>query len=364
MFKSITVKNFRCFEDLTISQIERVNLIGGMNNIGKTALLEAIYLMTSLGSMEIPLKLNFDRGVFSPRTFDVEEICEWLFYQKKANKAIKIQVIDEQDIKSELKLSLEKAASPRLFPLTLTSHRRKTLKDLKLEFKIGDQKPLQFTMFLAPDKEEPDTPRLGIVNQDESPEDLEIPTFSPSYFISSRLRISPTEDAERFSFLEAQNKQDEIVEILKILEPRLKRLSVLVTGGVPMINGDIGGNYLIPVSLMGEGMSRLLSMVLSIMNASGGTVLIDEIENGIHYSVMAKIWESIAAASERFNTQIFATTHSQECINSAHEAFENLASYDFRYFRLEREQDTNLIKTAIYEKENIETSIDLNLEMR
>ncbi|WP_017303851.1 AAA family ATPase [Spirulina subsalsa] len=364
MFKSLTVKNFRCFEELTLNQIERVNLIGGMNNIGKTALLEAIHLMTSLDSLEIPLKLNFDRGIFSPKTFDVEEICEWLFYQKKAHKAIKIEVIDEQDIKSELKLSLEKAASPRLFPLTLNSNRRKTLKDLKLEFKTADQKPWQFTIFLVPDKEDPDTARLGIEHQNDPLEDVGIPSFPLSDFISSRLRISPTQDAERFSVLEAQNKQDEIVKILNILEPRLKRLSVLVTGGVPMINGDIGGSYLIPVSLMGEGINRLLSMVLSIMNASGGTVLIDEIENGIHYSVLAKIWESIAEASQRFNTQIFATTHSQECINSAHEAFANLESYDFRYFRLQREQNTGLIKTAIYEKENIETSIDLNLEMR
>lgn len=364
MFKSITIKNFRCFEDLTINQIERINLIGGMNNIGKTALLEAIYLMTSLNSIEIPLKLNFDRGVFNPKTFDVEEICEWLFYQKKANKAIKIEVIDEQDIKSELKLSLEKSASPRLFPLTLTSNRRRTLKDLQLEFKTADQKPLQFTLFLFPDKEEPDMARLGIDRPDQSPEDFEIPPFPPSDFISSRLRISPTEDAEKFSFLEAQNKQDEVVSILNVLEPRLKRLSVLVSGGIPIINGDIGANYLIPISLMGEGISRLLSIVLSIMNTPGGTVLIDEIENGIHYSVLPKIWASIAAASQRFNTQIFATTHSQECINAAHEAFADLASYDFRYFRLEREQYTNLIKTATYDQENIETSIDLNLEMR
>lgn len=363
MFKTITVKNFRCFEDLTVSKIERVNLIGGINNIGKTALLEAIYLMT-LSSIEIPLKLNFDRGVFSLKTFDVEEICEWLFYQKKANKAIKIKVTDEQNIESELKLSLERAASPRLFPLSLSSNRRKTLKDLKLEFKIGDQKPLNLTLFLSADKEDPDTARLGIEHKDTSPEDIEITTFPASDFISSRLRISPTEDAEKFSFLEAQNKQDEIVKILQILEPRLKRLSVLVTGGLPIINGDIGGNYLIPVSLMGEGMSRLLSIVLSIMNAPGGTVLIDEIENGIHYSVLAKIWESIAEASKIFNTQIFATTHSQECINSAHQAFAKLESYDFRYFRLERENKTNLIKTVIYEKENIGTSIDLNLEMR
>ncbi len=108
MFKSITIKNFRCFEEITLDSLERVNLIGGINNIGKTALLESIYLLTSLDSLEIPLKLNFDRRVIRQQTFDVEEICEWLFYGKNINKNIKIKVEDYNSKESELKLSLDK----------------------------------------------------------------------------------------------------------------------------------------------------------------------------------------------------------------------------------------------------------------
>ncbi|GGA30030.1 ATP/GTP-binding protein [Okeania sp. KiyG1] len=135
MFKCITVKNFRCFEEITIDNIERVNLIGGINNVGKTALLEAIFLLTSLNSIEIPFQLNFDRGVFQQQTFDVEEVCEWLFYNKQVSKAIEIKIVNENDEDNELKLSLDKASSPRLFPLHLRSNSIKTLKDLKLEFK-------------------------------------------------------------------------------------------------------------------------------------------------------------------------------------------------------------------------------------
>ena len=361
MFKCITVKNFRCFEEISIDNIERVNLIGGINNVGKTALLEAIFLLKSLNALEIPFQLNFNRGVVQPQTFDVEEICEWLFYNKQVSKAIKIKIVDKNEEDSELILSLNKALSPRLFPLSPRANSRKTIKDLKLEFKKIGKKILGFTTFLTIDQEE----RIRIeIQQDEEQEINEIELFPPSVFLSSRLRVSPKDDAEIFSNFEAINQQNEIIEILKIVEPRLKRLAVLVTGGIPMIHGDIGADYLIPVSLMGEGMGRLLSIILSIMNAKEGTVLIDEIENGIHYSIMEKVWQSIAVATRKSNTQLFATTHSYECINAAHQAFSNSELYDFRYFRLEREKETNIIKSLVYDKDNIETSLELNLEMR
>ncbi len=241
MFKCITIKNFRCFEEITIDNVERVNLIGGINNVGKTSLLEAIYLLTSLNSIEIPLKLNFHRGIFHQQTFDVEEICEWLFYEKRVSKVIKIKMVNENNEESELKLSLDKASRPRLFPLSLRSNSRKTLKDLKLKFKKADQEPFVFTIFLTADREDQNEIRLAI-QQEEVQEGRQIELFPPSVFLSSRLRVSPTEDAEIFSNFEARNQQNEIIDILKIVEPRLKRLAVLVTGGVPMIYGDIGAD--------------------------------------------------------------------------------------------------------------------------
>ncbi|NEQ36442.1 MAG: AAA family ATPase [Okeania sp. SIO3I5] len=363
MFKSLTIKNFRCFEEITIDNIDRVNLIGGINNVGKTTLLEAIYLLNSLNSLEIPFRLNSNRGAIQGETFDVEEICEWLFHQKKVHKAIEIKNIDKNGEGRELKLTLDKASRPRLFPLSPKANSRKTIKDLKLELKKSGQKLLELTAFLNIDKQE----EVNIEFQQHEKQEIQtIELFPPSAFLSSRLRVSLTDDAEIFSKFEAKNQQDEILEILKIIEPRLKRLAVLVTGGIPIIHGDIGGDYLIPISLMGEGMGRLLSIILSIMNFQGGTVLIDEIENGIHYSVMEKVWQSIDVATRKFNTQLFATTHSYECIGAAHQAFYNSESesYNFRYLRLEREKETNSIKSLVYDKDNIETSLGLNWEMR
>lgn len=44
VIKNIKIQNFRCFEELKISGFEKINLISGKNNIGKTALLEALFI--------------------------------------------------------------------------------------------------------------------------------------------------------------------------------------------------------------------------------------------------------------------------------------------------------------------------------
>ncbi|MEQ9484718.1 AAA family ATPase [Coleofasciculus sp. F4-SAH-05] len=361
MFKSITIRNFRCFEHFRIDNLKRVNLIGGVNNIGKTAFLEAIFLLSSLNSIELLFKLNIFRGVFRQETIDVEDICEWLFYKKNINRVIQISTIDEYNQSSELKLRLDKALDTRLFPINAKSNKKRTLKDLKLEYYHQEKQAVRFKIFLTSDEEFNEI-KIAVKQEEGQLESLE--SLPNSEFISSRLRISPTEDAERFSYLEAINRQNEVIEILKILEPRLNKLAVLVTGGIPMIYGDIGLDSLIPVPLMGEGMGKLLSIVLSILNTSEGTVLIDEIENGLHYSILVKVWTAITLAARKVNTQIFATTHSWECIAAANEAFSALDIYDFSYYRLEREKESNNIKMLNYDRDTITTSVELNLEMR
>ena len=358
MFKSIAIKNFRCFDSITIDSLERINLIGGSNNVGKTALLEALFLRFGLNSLELPLKLNLLRGMVGQETFDLQDICQWLFYDKRSDRLIQITTTDEEERRSKLKLRLTTAVDLRYISLNYKLNQKRTIKDLELEYNEGEE-TLIWKIFLTADSEELEELKLGI-----KVEQGEIKLFPPSNFIGSRVRNYPPEDAENFSKLEAEKRQKEVIEILKILEPRLKDLAVLVTGGMATLYGDIGLNYLVPIPLMGEGMARLLSIVLAIMNAADGTILIDEIENGLHHSVFEKIMEAIALAARKSNVQIFATTHSWECIEAAHEAFSKSEIYDFRYYRLEADKKQNNLKVLTYNRETINTSVKMQLEMR
>jgi hypothetical protein len=156
--------------------------------------------------------------------------------------------------------------------------------------------------------------------------------------------------------------EEDLVQTLHLLEPRLKRLLLLMTGGVATVNGDIGIGPPVPVPLMGEGIQRLLSILLAIASAPGGVVLVDEIENGLHYTVMTDVWRAINQAAERFDTQVFATTHSWECIRAAHDAFSAVDGYDLRLIRLDRTGDD--IREVDYNQEMLATAFATGLEVR
>jgi hypothetical protein len=169
-------------------------------------------------------------------------------------------------------------------------------------------------------------------------------------------------DVRYFGELEAAKRQDEIVSVLRIVEPRLQRLSLIPFAGQPIIHGDIGLRRLVPIPFLGEGMRRLLSVVLAIANTRGGLVLIDEIENGLHYSVQKQVWQALAHAARQADVQVFATTHSWECIRWAHEAFVQDSVYDLRLHRLDRTDDQT--SAVSYDREMIETALHSGIEMR
>ena len=176
------------------------------------------------------------------------------------------------------------------------------------------------------------------------------------------MRIPFSQESERYGKLELYDKQDVLLKALQLIEPRLRRLTVVVAGGVPILHGDIQIGRLVPLPIMGEGMARLTSLILHISNAENGVVLVDEVENGLHYSVMGKVWTAIGEAARQFNTQVFATTHSRECIIAAHESFLKSGIYDFRLHRLDRVENT--IETKTYDQEALSAAIEIGLEVR
>lgn len=355
MLSSFVVNNFRCFRHLEIEPLQRINLIGGMNNTGKTTLLEAIFLQVCQNSVDLPLRLDFFRGM-KHRAFDLEEICSWLFYGKETDLPIDITSKNFQEQVSKLVLKMIESQETHLLPFSLNLPTKSNrAKNLEINYQYHTGNSARWEVFLTIEDNEV---RLGTTGEKGSIEPLPL-----SLFLGTKDRLTQPDDIELFSKLDIVNRIEEILEPLKYLEPRLKRLSVLVIGENPTIHGDIGIGHLVPLPLMGEGIGRLLSIVLAIANAPDGVVLIDEIENGLHYSILGKVWEAIATAARKSNTQIFATTHDFECVQAAHQTFANSEhNYDFRYHRLERVKDD--IKAITYEQDMLETALAMGFEVR
>lgn len=357
MFCSFQVSNFRCFSALSLSDLDRVNLITGSNDVGKTALLEALFLHVGGHNPELSLRLNVFRG-FEPILPDPDDTWGWLFRGRQSlGKAIELTSIDDADRKRVLRVTLrvpEKMVFPASaeqpppgkkapgLPTTAIGQR-----ELYLEMSGHNGNMLSSSAVFADGRVEL---RLAPTQP-----------FPTGFFLSTRSRTSQ-EEATRFSKLQETGLDEQVVNALRILEPRLRRLVIHTAENVITIRGDIGLDRLVPLGFMGEGVTRLLSMVQAVLSCEDGIVLIDEIENGLHYSVMPQVWEALGEAARSRNVQLFATTHSRECILAAHQAFSSQLSYDLRVHRLEASNGD--VRVITYDKETLATSQELNLEIR
>ena len=76
----------------------------------------------------------------------------------------------------------------------------------------------------------------------------------------------------------------------------------------------------VPLKTFGDGLNRVFGIILSLCNARNGVLLIDEIENGLHYSVQTAVWRTLFRLARDMNVQVFATSHSWDCVRAFQEA--------------------------------------------
>lgn len=355
MYTSFHVKNFRGFEDLELNDLARINLIAGRNNVGKTALLEAIFVHCRAYDPGQILSLALSRGM------DLGKVSnDTLFYNTDASLSIFIEGYDRRTGHRILRLRM----------VTDSEELSKVAVSLSPDQgKNGFQSASDSTQVIALDYQQE-------VNQKQGTQYLAfalgkeiriVPVPMPPPFANHFVLAEGASDAQdlanRFSRMEIKGQQNLLLHALKILESRIERIFLLYIEDRPAIWADIG-DIRLPVNALGNGLSRLLNFISSIAEAQGGVVLIDEIENGLHHSVLVDVWRAIAKAARDFNVQIFATTHSLEMIRAAHEAFKDEEPYDFRLHRLDRDERTGKITVVTYDEEVLEAAIEANFEVR
>lgn len=355
MYQSFKITNFRCFDALELNDLGRVNLIAGKNNTGKSSLLEAVHVHANIRLTDVLLR---ERSDFEPLSEVITDMS-LLFNQLDAAKTISLvgkYARSDSWYTDRVTIEVVEAAEAEpVFSDMGTIYERSTPKSDGEVLRLA-----RFTDDVAPQ---------FVVNFMQSTGALSYEgkrgrhaSFAAIYLPSNRI-VSNAQNAARFSNLEVDRNVGGLLEALKIIEPRLGKLSLIYRHDPPTIYGDIGLTRPIPLAHMGEGIGRVTSLVLAIGNAPNGVVLIDEIENGLHYSVMTDVWRALDRASQEFNAQIFATTHSLEAIRAAHEAFSTSGSYDFRLHRLDRTQDGS-IRAVTYDQETLAAATDMNLEVR
>ena len=359
MYKSFTAKNFRCFGDLTIEPLERINLIAGKNNVGKTALLEALWLHHGYHNPELGVRVDVFRGLADIKK---AEFLWGLFTEFDSDRAIELSSLDSDNQLRSLRISIQERPTT-LVPLHNGEVERGNERELPT-VEVSDQETTEaiesevLFEYTSP-AGQPTEAHAAIVEDGivfQRPRGVKEPS---GVFLAARRPHRLKENANRFSDLAIVKKEDEIVRMMKIIEPRLKGLSVQRG----MIWGDIEGmERLIPLPLMGDGIGRFLDIVLAISVAQDGILLIDEIENGFHHSIMSQVWKAIDEWAKEYTVQVFATTHSEECIRAAHQAFAASKQYDFALHRLE--QVKGAIRAVTFDQETLDAAIEMDAEVR
>ena len=126
---------------------------------------------------------------------------------------------------------------------------------------------------------------------------------------------------------------------------------------------DTGGESWYPINMMGDGMRKLVALLASVFAHKGGVLLIDEIDNGFHYSVMPTLWKAIIDAAITNKVQIFATTHNIDSLKGLHRASDDMKFNELSLYKLIGKQDGRLI-TVRYNTEQFSFAIKQELELR
>ena len=348
MLERLHIRNYRVFNDLKIDQLSRINLIAGKNNSGKTSLLEAILLLAGAGNAQMAVNGHINRGLASNVAPGLADVTFWtpMFSGLDMSRAIEITAHHKQFGPLNLKIVSKRVQNTEI-SLDRTAEASAT--------NLSDMRALVFH-YNGPNDQKVEG-QISIKGQgiEVRQDEIDFP-FIATLLLSRFENLQ--EDARRLALLRKAKLGHFVLEALRIIEPRLQGVEDNSASGVPMIWGDIGLSELIPLPVMGEGMTRIARLVLGIASAMDGVVLVDEIENGLHHSVLPKVWQAVDTTAKQFKTQVFATTHSFECVEAAHEA---LGAEGFRLHRLEVSGTEN--RCVTYEPEAIAAALRHNLEI-
>jgi predicted ATPase len=367
MISSIQIRGYRGFADFEMPGLERVNLLVGKNNSGKTALLEALHLLSSSGD---PLSLwqallrrgerlaTADRGANPPTELEVSHLFTGHDVRLGTN-------------------------------FTITAKNQTSGRHLIVA--IGEIKAEQSTLLSSLEHVVPSRLGLHIKGQPASPTQVipltrSLGVYAEVLEASRRVRRSSPQDEEEapVQFITTESLEgSELISLwdkvaLTSDEGRVLLALRFLYEGIERIAAQAGaqnyygrGGFIVkikglehplPIGSMGDGMWRMMAMAIAIAHCKGGVLLIDEIDTGLHYTVMADMWRLIFGAAKELDVQVFATTHSSDCIKSLADLCyaETDVAENITLQRVERGKT----KSVPYTADEIEIAAEREIEVR
>ena len=371
----LSIRNFRGIGFLAIRRLGRVTLLGGRNGVGKTTVLEAVRVHAARGGMrvlrdvldkreEFATVLNDDHdplaalnyaALFHGRTATqeqppitigptsgVDDLCikvsppsDWSYEEREqyaqfapgadVHAVIKIVYRDKQSFLWWLPIGTARSSVPpsyRSRPLQVHQIRRLRLFD--------EQWPV-----------------------------IECESLGPGLPANSKL-------ASYWDSVALTEREDISLQAMRLTGDDIERVALVGNEGSKTARRVLVKlrGYSRPVSLksLGDGVTRLFAAGLAIANSSDGFLVLDEAENGIHYSVQDDFWRMVLRAAHQHNVQVLATTHSSDCVRGFARAAAEIDEAEGVYVRLDREGAQ--VRAVEYTEEELQTVAKQGIEVR
>jgi len=325
MLTTLRIHNYRCFRKLTVEGLTRVSLLVGANNAGKTSVLEAAELVLGGTNPAILSRSPQSRGEIGLVRSEPGSLRHYL----EVNHLFRGHV-------------LQPGASFEIDALTGDGSRFFSCKVIprpsgRLE---GDEEAPppellrpgpNLVLSVSADRMGPDAhvfPMVGYSLWLGLLRNAATPSLDKAWKVRFLETAAPPVWAlrELWDDVVLTPEEEKATNALQIIEPDIERLAALSgsrgqTGGGMFVKLK-GSDERIPLGSMGEGLKRLLALSLNVVSSAGGYLLVDEIDTGLHHSVMTRMWRLVVEAARRLDVQVLATTHSLDCVRALASLYE------------------------------------------
>lgn len=358
-FQSFTAHSYRGLDGLSLDRLRQVNLITGRNGVGKTALLEALWLFHGRFRPNNLWNQHLQRSVrpsvnplsalaaaevsLAGREDDEPRSCRFAFESPVST------VGGDRNGGASDNGAAQRPKVPRgsgqAVPVRVVGHLQVWLDDREVATAatpVGGPNGVVLVPMPSPVPKRP----AGVI-------DLPVPTFDPSQ-----------DNINRYSGIVRRGEKEDLKRGLRLVLPVVQELEIVTSDdGSPYILATTDAGERMPLQALGGGMMRLFRLFTGFHATRGGILLIDEIEDGLHHSILGRLWRDIRRMATDFDVQVFATTHSLECLRAAMECFADHAE-EFAVHGLYRPPRERGARAVTYADEQLRAAAEVNMDLR
>jgi AAA15 family ATPase/GTPase len=379
MLNSLVIKNFRSLADFEVTKLGRVNLIVGKNNSGKSSVLEALRIYAGNAHQELLERIaqGHDEKYFLDKNvqegFDVSLPYEDLFTGRKFPKEDKPIIIGELDNENALKIYHAYSVEEDLIAINKEGNKETIKRPVSItNLELTEHHPILGEGLLIIKKDSVVSIDFNVI----SPDFRRFATVGnplPCSFIPTSV-CAMNELANNWDSIALTEVEETVKDAMRIILPEFEAITFVnelsyTDNSIRRIAKVKINGLARPVSLnsLGDGMVRILQIALKLVTAKGGFLLIDEFENGLHYSVQEKVWALLFEMAQKLDIQIFATTHSWDCIESFSKvATSNTSSQGvlFRIGKSAKASDRGRVIATVFDESELQTITQSDMEIR